>query len=135
MTSDHSSTNSDLQQLRQLRPLLLRLHKALLDSEKVVYEQFHGRIQSPNEYFRLVTEHEWFNWLRPISQYIVQIDDVLKAKEPVSESEISEVLNRAKILLQPAEEGTTLERRYFRAIQRDPDIALMHAEMNQLLNQ
>lgn len=133
MSSYDSSYEATLQRLREVRPALLRLHKALLESERVVYEQFHGRIQSKGEYFRLVIDHEWFSWLRPISQFIVQIDEVLSSKEPVPLNKGSELLQEARKLLQPSEEGTTLEKRYYRALQRDPDIALMHAEVSKLL--
>jgi hypothetical protein len=131
-----SATNSSelaLQHLREVRLTLLRLHKALLDSERVVYEQFYGRIPSSGEFFRLVIGHDWFSWLRPISQFIVQMDDVLHAKEPVAEDTVNQLLDQARKLLQPSEEGTTLEKRYYRAIQRDPDIALLHAEISRLL--
>ena len=37
-------------------------------------------------------------------------------------------------MLQPSAEGTTLEKQYYRAIQRDPEIALMHAEARKLLH-
>lgn len=123
-----------MQRLRELRQVLLRLHKALLFSERAVYEQFYGRVQSSGEFFRLVTEHDWFSWLRPISQLIVQMDDLLFAREAIPSHTPTELINQARQLLQPAKEGTVLERRYYRAIQRDPDIALMHAEVSQLLN-
>lgn len=133
MSSYDSSLEVTLQQLRELRPALLRLHKALLESERVDYEQFHGRIQSKGEFFRLVIGHEWFSWLRPISQFIVEIDELLSTKEPVPLNKASELLQEAQKLLQASEEGTTLEKRYYRALQRDPDIALMHAEVTKLL--
>jgi hypothetical protein len=133
MTSANSSLDSALQHLREVRLSILRLHKALLESERVVYEQFHGRIQSSGEFFRLVVGHEWFSWLRPISQFIIQIDDVLKSKEPVTIEQVNGLLDEAKQMLQPAQDGTTLEKRYYRAIQRDPDIALMHADLTRLL--
>ncbi len=112
---------------------MLRLHKALLHSERIVYEQFYGRIPSSGEFFRLVIEHEWFSWLRPMSQFIVQIDDVLNSKEPMTLGQADELLDQARTMLQPSAEGTSAEKRYFRAIQRDPDIALMHAEVTRLL--
>ena len=133
MSSSDSSLEATLQQLRELRSVLLRLHKALLESERVVYEQFHGRIQSKGEFFRLVIDHEWFSWLRPISQFIVQIDEVLSSKEPVPLNKASALLDQARELIQPAQEGTSLQKRYYRALQRDPDIALMHAEVSKLL--
>ena len=133
MSSSDSSLEATLQRLRELRSVLLRLHKALLESERVVYEQFHGRIQSKGEFFRLVIDHEWFSWLRPISQFIVQIDELLSSKEPVPLDKASALLDQARELIQPAQEGTSLQKRYYRALQRDPDIALMHAEVSKLL--
>jgi hypothetical protein len=134
MSSSNLSLDAALQHLRNVRLAILRLHKALLNSERVVYEQFYGRIKSSSEFFQLVISHDWFDWLRPISQFIIQIDEVLKAKEPATLAQVMETLEQARQLLQPNEEGTTLEKRYYRAIQRDPDIALMHAEVSQLLS-
>lgn len=128
-----SPSDTAFQRLRELRAVLLRLHKALLHSERVVYEQFYGRIPSSNEFFRLVIEHDWFSWLRPMSQFIVQIDDVLGAKEPMTLGQVEALLEQARVLLQPSVEGTSAEKRYYRAIQRDPDIALLHAEATRLL--
>lgn len=122
-----------LQRLRQLRTLLLRLHKALLDSERIVYEQFHGRIQSNGEFFRLVIGHEWFSWLRPISQFIAHLDEALSAKEPVTLEQANQLLDEARSLLQPAETGDSSKKRYYQAIQRDPNVALMYAEVANLL--
>lgn len=131
--SSSNSLEATLQRLRQVRLLLLRLHKALLNSERVVYEQFHGRIQSSGEFFQLVIGHDWFSWLRPISQFIIQIDDALSPKHPATLEQADNLLREAKVLLQPAVDGTTLQKRYYRAIQRDPEIALMHAEVTRLL--
>lgn len=133
MSSTHPSLDFPFQRLRELRAALLRLHKALLDSERIVYEQSHGRISSSGEFFRLVIEHEWFSWLRPVSQLIVQIDEALSAKEPMTLKEANQLLNAAKEMLKPAEAGSTFGQHYYRAIQRDPDIALMHADVSQLL--
>ncbi|MBL1176441.1 hypothetical protein [Pantanalinema sp. GBBB05] len=133
MSSANLSLEFVLKQLRELRSLLLPLHKALLESERVSYEESHGRIQSKGEYFQLVVSHEWFSWLRPISQYIVQIDEFLAAKEPVTLSEATALFAEARQLLQPSEEGTHSEQRYHQAIQRDPDVAFMHAKILRLL--
>ncbi|MFB2836907.1 hypothetical protein [Floridanema evergladense] len=133
MTSTDPLLKSALQHLRELRKTLLRLHKALLDSERVEYEQLHGRIKSSNEFFQLVIGDEWFSWLRPISQFIVQIDEFLASKEPVTLNEANQLLEQARVLIQPCSEGTRLEKQYYRAIQRDPDIAFMSAEVTKIL--
>jgi hypothetical protein len=133
MSSTHSSLELPFQRLREVRAALLRLHKALLESERVVYEQLNGRIRSKGEFFQLVIADEWFSWLRPFSQFIVQIDEALSAKEPITLHRVNELLDEARSLISPSEEGTNREQRYYQAIQRDPDIALMHAEVSRLL--
>lgn len=125
--------DSTLQRLGQVRFALLRLHKALLDGERVGYEQEHGRIRSNTEFFRLVLEDEWFDWLRPISQFIVQIDEALSAKEPITMEQASELLTQTRQLLHPTESGSRMEQKYYQAIQRDPDIAFMHAEVTNMI--
>ncbi|HEY9827844.1 MAG TPA: hypothetical protein V6D19_20590 [Stenomitos sp.] len=113
--------------------MLLKLHKALMDIEHNAYEQNYGPIVSKGEYFRLLLNHEWFSWLRPISQMIVRIDEVLAAK-PEQETESPEgLLAEVGNLLHPSEEGCHAERRYYWAIQHSSDIALMHGNITQLL--
>ncbi len=133
MTDSDPALTAILQRLRQLRSPLLLLHKALLDSERITYEQLYGRVQSTNEFFQLVIGHEWFAWLRPISQLIVQIDEFLSAKEPVALVDARSLLTQTGQLLAPVATGTPSEQRYYQAIQRDPSIALMHAEVTTLL--
>lgn len=126
--------DSTLQRLGQVRFALLRLHKALLDGERIRYEQEFGRIRSNTEFFRLVLENEWFAWLRPISQFIVQIDEALSAKQPITMDQATELLMLTRELMHPSEGGSTLEQNYYQAIQRDPDIAFIHAELTNMLS-
>ncbi|MBE9064330.1 hypothetical protein [cf. Phormidesmis sp. LEGE 11477] len=130
-----SATSPDDQavvRLQQIRPELLKLHKALLYSERTVYEQTHGPIANSGEFFRLVTEDEAFSWLRPISQFIVQIDELLdlRKKDKVEPESAAILLEKARLMLKPNKDSLTpLGERYFQAIQRDSQIALMHADM------
>lgn len=133
MSSTPSSLDLPFQRLRELRLALLRFHKALLDSERIVYEQVHGRIKSNVEFFHLVTDHEWFSWMRPISQLIARIDESTSAKEPMTIEEANQLLEEARSLLQLSPDGTRLEQQSYRAIQRDPDVALAHAKVSNLL--
>jgi hypothetical protein len=128
------SLDFPFQRLRKVRNALLRLHKALLDSERLVYEQSYGAIPTKGEFFRLVVGHEWFQWLRPISQFIVKIDETLSDKEPAATLQnANDLLLEARHLLHPNQEGTVPQKRYYQAIQRDPEIALLHAEVADLL--
>ncbi len=133
MSSFDSRLDLPFQRLRQLRTQLLQLHKALLESEKTIYEQSHGQIRSRGEFFQLVIGDDWFSWLREFSQFIIRIDIALDEKEPATLNTANELLKDAKTLLSPAEFGTSQQQRYYQAIQRDPDIAMMHVELSKLL--
>ncbi|MEX0269174.1 hypothetical protein AB3R30_08520 [Leptolyngbyaceae cyanobacterium UHCC 1019] len=127
MTSTNFSLDPEINHLREVRQGFLRLHKALLDAERETYEQHFGKIQTNGEFFQLVISHEWFDWLRPMSQFIVQVDELLDDKAAIAASQIQDLLQQAKTLLKASEDGTLSEQRYDQAIQRSPDIAFMHA--------
>jgi len=133
MSSTNSSPNAVRHHLQQVRSAFLRLHKALLDSERVLYEQFYGRIPSSGEFFRLVIGHEWFNWLRPMSQFIASVDETLSTKEPLTLERANELLEEARRINYLSEDGTPEQQRYYYAIQRDPNIAIMYVEVGELL--
>jgi len=127
--------HSDLarQRLTALRHGLLRLHKTLLDSEKLTYEREHGRIASRGAFFQLVIGDDWFAWLHRVSELVVQIDEMLEAEEPATAVEATRVMERARLLLKPSEDGAEFGKRYWNAMQRDPDVVLAHAEVKRLL--
>ena len=133
MSSDFSTIAATRLHLKQVRKSLLRLHKALLDSERSLYERANGPIRSSGEFLQLVIGHEWFSWLRPMSQFIIQIDESLSAEEPITLEQAKELLATAHHLLRSSEEGSPSEQRYDNAIQRDPDVAFLHFELSALL--
>lgn len=135
MTTTQPPLDSPFHRLRDLRTRLLRLHKALLESERIVYEQTHGRIKSKGEFFQLVIGDEWFSWLRVYSQFIVQIDEALSDKETMTLDQATTLLQDARTLVAASETGNPQEQRYYQAIQRDPSIAYMHAELANFLAQ
>ena len=119
--------------LTELRHALLRLHKTLLDSEKLTYERKHGRIASRGAFFQLVIGDPWFAWLHRVSEMVVQIDEMLDSKEPIAAVEATKVIERARLLLKPSEDGAEFAKRYWAAMQRDPDVVLAHAEVKRQL--
>jgi hypothetical protein len=136
MTTDRSPSSNqsitDRLNLKNLRLALLRLHKLLLDGERLAYEQIHGRV-SPNELLRLVMHDEWFDWLHPISRLVVEIDDLLKAEEVEILTHANGLVLQAKTLLNPSETGSPFEQKYYNAIQREPAVVLAHASLMEFL--
>lgn len=120
------------QYLRDLRNKLLHLHRMLLDTERITYEQVRGRVSNA-ELLQLVIEHEQFAWLHRISELVVQIDEMLQADEPVSLEDIQNLIGYARTLLTPSELGNEFARKYYNAFQREPGVVLAHAAVSELL--
>ena len=121
------------QRLQQLREPLLVLHKALVDSERVSYEQTIGVIQSPNHFLQLLTRDPWFAWLQPLSQLIVAMDEALDEKDPLTPAIVDALVNQTRLLLVVSESGDGFPKHYFDALQRDPGVVLAHADVNKVL--
>jgi hypothetical protein len=115
--------------LMEFRHALVDLHKTLIDSERAVYEADIGPVKSPHHFFQLLTHDPWFTWLRPVSQLIVGIDEVLDAREPLTNDSIDAVIKDSVFLLVPAKIEGEFGARYLAALQRDPGVVLAHANV------
>lgn len=122
------TTNDSVGRLRKVRLTLLHLHKTLLDDEREAYERMHDRIENSYEVLRLVMHDPWFAWLHSLSELIVKIDEALDEQEAPAEAEIESVIQQARELTTPDEDGGEFQQKYFRALQRSPDVVLAHAE-------
>jgi hypothetical protein len=128
-------TDTLRKRLEKVRLTLLALHKALVDSERISYEQTMGPIPSPNHFLQLLMKDPWFVWLQPLSHLIVSMDAALDAKEPPADTVVEALLKEAWILVSPSESGEGFSRHYFDALQRDPNVILAHAEVTKLFGQ
>jgi len=122
------SVNEAVERLRETRSVLLHLHKTLLDDEREAYERVHDRIENSYEVLRLVMHDPWFAWLHDISELIVKIDEMLDGEEPPAKVDVDGVMQQARELTTPDDNGTEFQQKYFRALQRSPDAVLAHAE-------
>jgi hypothetical protein len=133
MPSTHSSPEPEIQRLTELRNGLLGLHKTLLDSERAVYERDIARITSSGQLLNLVINDPWFAWLHTLSEFVVLIDERLDDEEPPQGIEAARLIAQAGELLTPNENGRGFAKRYFEALQRDPDVVLANAQMRKVL--
>jgi len=115
-------------QLRATRRAALDLHKVLLDALRVDYERAHGRVQSPGELLRLVTQDQAFAWLRPLSQLIVALDEC-EANPEAGASGAAGVRGELRRLL----EAPHFRPHYLECLQREPAVVLAHARLQQHL--
>lgn len=124
----------DRRRLAELREALFSLHKALIDSERVSYEQTMGTIPTPNHFLQLLTSDPWFAWLQPLSHLVVAFDVALDGKEPLTATGAAALRQQTGRLLVATETGEGFTKHYYDALQRDPDVVLTHAHVMKTLN-
>ncbi|HEY6231470.1 MAG TPA: hypothetical protein VIW64_09400 [Pyrinomonadaceae bacterium] len=133
MSSEYNLTAETRERLTNVRTVLLRLHKTLLDFERAGYEREHGRIGNSYEFLQLVMGDAWFAWLRQLSELIVEMDELLASKETPKESTALALIEQAKLLLTPADSGTDFQKKYFQAMQQSPEVVVAHSEFARVL--
>jgi hypothetical protein len=119
--------------LPELRSALLELHKALIETERVSYEETVGPIRSPNHFLQLLTGDPYFAWLHPLSQLIVAIDEALDGKEPLTAEAAGELVDQARRVIVASESGEGAPKRYAELFQRSPEVVMGHAKVVKLL--
>lgn len=116
------------QRLSEVRRGLLRLHKALIDSEREQFERSQGPITNA-ELLQKLIEDPFFAWLRPFSGLIVQIDEALAGEQAVSEADAREFIRRARELVAVDEGDEPTVNRYDLVCRRDPNVLVLHVEL------
>jgi hypothetical protein len=116
--------------LTETRNALLRLHKVLLDWERIRYERANGRIEDNMRLLHLTINDPAFAWLRGISALIVQIDERMEDKKvPLSSADVKSFRAEVRELLTPSQTGNDFQRNYYWALQETPDIVVEHSSM------
>ncbi len=134
--SSHSVIASVLAiaRLRAVRTHLLDLHKALIDLERARYEEEHGRLETPQHALRVVMADPSFAWLRPLLQLIVQIDERLADKKPLTHPEVDVFFRETRALLREGQDDAGFHEHYRRVLQDVPSVVMMHGRLIQLLD-
>lgn len=122
-------------QLDQAERGLLRIHKALLDHERIRYERARGRIGGPGVFLQLVIHDPWFAWLRPISQLAARMDELVRSKGPADARRGEALLAEACLLLSPLQDGDAFQREYHRVTTESAEVATLHADWKRWCDQ
>jgi hypothetical protein len=134
MTADRSASVAaspeERTALADLRNGLLRLHKVLLDWERIRFERINGRIDDNMKLLHLTINDPAFAWLRGVSALIVQIDERMEDKKlPLASADVKALRGEVRDLLTPSQTGNDFQRNYYWALQETPDIVVEHSGM------
>ncbi len=128
------ATPDERARLTETRNGLLRLHKVLLDWERIRYERVNGRITDNMRLLHLTINDPAFAWLRELSALIVQIDERMEDKKtPLTSAAAKTLRKEVRGLLTPSQTGGDFQRNYYWALQETPDIVVAHSNMMKLL--
>ena len=75
------STMPAIDDVRKLSRALLEFHKMLIDAARDDYVRAHGIALSPSALLELLMGDSSFNWLQPLTQAIVAIDEAVANDE------------------------------------------------------
>ena len=123
--------DSERERLRELSVRLLRLHRLLLDDERLTYETRHG-VVAAGDLFRLVLDDPQFAWLRALSALIARIDDAVDAEDPLTPKDVDAAFREVHRLLKGGA-GGAFQDKYHAALQRSADVVMAHADISKLL--
>ena len=126
------ATTDDRTRLFKVREALLNLHKELLNVERTRYEENVGPVANEFEFFRLVTSDPSFAWIGPMTTLIVQIDEKVASKEPITTGDVDNLYAETRALL-ASPEATPFKTEYTQLLQEHPALVMKHSAVMQAL--
>lgn len=127
-----AATPEDRTHLFKAREALLNLHKSLLNVERKRYEQNVGPVANEFEFFRLATTDPSFAWIGPLTSLIVQIDEQVASKEPITVGAVDSLYIETRAVLASASD-TPFKQEYNQLLQEHPELVMKHSAVMQAL--
>lgn len=121
-----------VEKLKKARNLLLKLHKVLVDVERIRYEGKHGTVSSGQFLGRLLEDPD-FAWLRKFSTLIVDIDEMFDQKDGFSNESVEEHLLKVSELIGLRDQDERFKSKYEFALQNVLDAVAIQGELKSLL--
>lgn len=116
--------------LREAWKQLMPLHRALIDAASAEYSATVAPVGGPTHLLKLLQEDPFFEWLRPLTSIIVDLDTM--SRTDFGRTDVDEMLARLERHF-----GVTADAdfsaRYVPLLQRDIDVAAGHANLRKIL--
>jgi hypothetical protein len=105
-----------------LRPVLLDLHKAVLDAVRRDYERDRG-VMRDADFLNALIDEPALGWLKPMTSLVAELDQALD-DEDLLQKEVVKSRLRSLIAAGPGMDG--FQRPYFDLLERNPDALVAH---------
>jgi hypothetical protein len=128
-TPDDEGRAAQRAKLRSVSRQLLPLHRALIDAVKADYALAYEPVEQPTHLLRLLNDDPFFEWLKPLTSLIVDIDEM--ARQDFTGDDFAAISQRLEALF-----GTTstsdFAAKYLPLLQQSIDLAVAHAALKKL---
>jgi hypothetical protein len=114
--------------VRSLRRSLLKLHRELLQAQRIEAERFGGRM-SASETLQAAADDLRFSWIRALSVLISELDEAIGTDDSERQAAVDRVVRQARDLFVPPDPDTSFGARYLRALQDHPGVVLAHRDV------
>jgi hypothetical protein len=104
----------------------------LLEVVKKDYESMHGAINGPFAYFQLVTNDPVFQWLRPLSGMMANLDDLLDNKRDLKPVDATQVQFDVEGLFK-SESSSEFAKNFHARVRLEPEVKIRLAELEKAL--
>ena len=112
--------------LRDFSKNLLPLHRALINAARDDYTFAFGEEVTPNQLLQLMQADPFFEWLKPVTALIVDIDEM--ARTDFEPTDYAAIVARVDRLFGSSVDGEFAEK-YVPILQRDVEVAIAHAAL------
>jgi hypothetical protein len=130
-TPDDEARAAQRATLREISRLLIPLHRALIEAAKGDYEFAYEPVEQPTHLLRLLNEHPFFAWLRPVTSLIVDIDEM--SRQDFTADDFNTVASRIETLFgSTADPGFSSH--YLPLLQQSIDLAMAHAALKKFVD-
>jgi len=121
---------------QKLASALRELHRTLMERTKRDYEREYSVALNPTELLRLLTTNSYFEWLRGLSELMVNIDLVRDSGQQLMDelsTTVSAAVEHYIAHRKDSELDNAFARHYWPYVQNDPHVAMAHAGVKQAL--
>jgi hypothetical protein len=122
-----------LKHLTEIAEALKQLHRSLVDAMKAEYEQSREPIRGKVALFQLVVGDPFFAWLRPLSQLMVDVDELLDGGRDPAPEEAQVAANAVRRLISPPTGPDDGFWNRYSPLLQDPRVVVAHARVKQAL--
>ena len=118
--------------LNDLAQALRSTHSTLLEVVKKDYESKHGAINGPFAYFQLVTNDPIFQWLRPLSGMMANLDDLLDNKRDLKPVDAVQVQVDVEALFK-TESSSEFAKNFHARVMLEQEVKIRLVELEKVL--